>query len=48
MGKGIDLSRGIDIETGGTGLHADAHLFQVLGDKIELYFGADESVTMIG
>lgn len=23
MGKGIDLARGIDLETGGTGLHAD-------------------------
>ena len=23
MGKGIDLARGIDLETGGIGLHAD-------------------------
>lgn len=23
MGKGIDLARGLDLETGGTGLHAD-------------------------
>ena len=23
MGKGIDMARGLDLETGGTGLHAD-------------------------